>query len=84
MSVLTNEQIQKAKTFIFKNGRLLERKLCEYFFENGSKQACIKALLAFQNTDGGYGNGIEPDLLCPDSTAIGAEFALHVLELLEC
>ena len=84
MPNLTDEQIQKAKTFIFKNGRLLERKLFEYFFENGSKQACLNALLAYQNPDGGFGNGIEPDLLCPDSTAIAAEFALHVLELLEC
>jgi hypothetical protein len=81
---LTDEQIQKAKTLIFKNGRLLERKLWEYFFEAGSKQACIKALLAYQNADGGFGNGIEPDLLCPDSSAVGAEVAMHVLELLEC
>jgi len=84
MSTLTDEQIEKIKTFIFKNGRLLERKLYEYFFENGSKQACMKALSAYQNPDGGFGNGIEPDLLCPNSTAIGAEFALHVVELLKC
>ena len=84
MPNLTDEQITKVKTFIFKNGRLLERKLFEYFFENGSKLACLKALLAYQNPDGGFGNGIEPDLLCPDSTAIGAEFSLHVLELLGC
>ena len=84
MPNLTDEQIVQAKTFIFKNGRLLERKLFEYYFENGSKQACLKALIAYQNPDGGFGNGIEPDLLCPDSTAIGAEFALNVLELLEC
>ncbi len=82
MPILTNEQIQGARTFIFRNGRLLERTLFRYFFENGSRESCLKALLAYQNSDGGFGNGIEPDLLCPDSTAIGAEFALHVLELL--
>jgi hypothetical protein len=81
---MTDEQIQKTRTFIFKNGRLLERKLWEYFFENGSKQAVLKSLLAYQNPDGGFGNGIEPDLLCPDSTAIGAEYAMHVLDLLDC
>ena len=84
MPILTDGQIQKTKTFIFNNGRLLERKLFEYFFENGSKEACLKALLAYQNPDGGFGNGIEPDLLCPDSTAIGAEFALYMLEILDC
>ena len=84
MSLLNTEHIQNARSFIFKNGRLLERKLFEYFFENGTKQACLKALFAYQNEDGGFGNGIEPDLLCPDSTAIGAETALYVLELLDC
>ncbi|HEY3313365.1 MAG TPA: hypothetical protein VGK00_17115 [Anaerolineales bacterium] len=84
MSALSGEQIQNAKSFIFKNGRLLERKLWEYFFENGSKQACLKALVAYQNPDGGFGNGIEPDILCPDSSAIGAEFAMHVLDLMGC
>jgi len=82
--MLIPEQLEKAQGFIYKNGRLLERKLFEYFFENGSKQACLKALSAYQNEDGGFGNGIEPDLSCPDSTAIGAETAMYVLDLLEC
>jgi hypothetical protein len=40
-------------------------------------------LLSYQNADGGFGNGIEPDLLCPDSTAIGAETAMYIIDLLE-
>jgi hypothetical protein len=84
MSILNPEQIHNAGNFIFKNGRLLERKLFEYFFKNGTKSACLKALIAYQNEDGGFGNGIEPDLLCPDSSAIGAETALYVLDLLDC
>jgi hypothetical protein len=83
MSILDDEQDNKVKDFVFRNGRLLERKLYEYFFENGTQQACIKALLAYQNPDGGFGNGIEPDLLCPDSTAIGAETAMFVLDILD-
>ena len=82
-SILNNEQIQTTKQFIFQNGRLLERQLFEYFFGKGTKQACVRALLAYQNADGGFGNGIEPDLLCPDSTAIGAETAMCVMELLD-
>ena len=89
MSILSNEAISQSKAFIYQNGRLLERKLYEYFFDKGangapgSQQACLKALLAYQNPDGGFGNGIEPDLLCPDSTAIGAETAMVVLDLLD-
>ena len=81
--MLTNEQLTKARDFIFRQGRLLARKLYERFFEGGSTEACLQALLAYRNADGGFGNGIEPDLMCPDSTAIGAESALFVLDLLD-
>lgn len=84
MAILSNEQIQRAKQYIFQSGRLLERQLFEYFFGTGTVQACVRALLAYQNPDGGFGNGIEPDLLCPDSTAIGAETAMFVMDLLDC
>jgi len=83
MRTIDEKQIKKIKEFIFKNGRLLERRLFSFFFENGKKDAVIKALVAYQNTDGGFGNGIEPDILCPDSTAIGAETAMYILDLLE-
>jgi hypothetical protein len=83
MRSIDEKQFKKIKEFIFQNGRLLERKLFSYFFENGNKDDVIRALVAFQNLDGGFGNGIEPDLLCPDSTAIGAETAMYILDLLE-
>ena len=82
MRTIDEKQIKKIKEFIFKNGRLLERRLFSFFFEKGNKDAVIKALVAYQNLDGGFGNGIEPDLLCPDSTAIGAETAMYILDLL--
>ena len=83
MRIIDENQIKKIKEFIFKNGRLLERRLFSFFFENGNKNEVIKALVAYQNMDGGFGNGIEPDLICPDSTAIGAETAMYILDLLE-
>ncbi|MFW9999580.1 MAG: hypothetical protein ACFE9Q_06855 [Candidatus Hodarchaeota archaeon] len=83
MRSFNKNQLKKIQEFIFKNGRLLERKLFSYFFKNGNKEEVIKALVAYQNSDGGFGNGIEPDLLCPDSTAIGAETALYFLDILE-
>lgn len=81
--LLSDTQMQRTKSFIFEYGRLLERNLYLYFFENGSLEVCLRALGAYQNPDGGFGNGLEPDLLCPDSTAIGAETAMYVLDLLE-
>ncbi|MGF1460219.1 MAG: hypothetical protein ACFBSG_14485 [Leptolyngbyaceae cyanobacterium] len=83
MLSLTDEQLANIKALIFREGRLLERQLYRYFFEEGSCEACLKALLAYQNADGGFGNGLEPDLLCPGSSAIGAETALFVLDMLD-
>jgi len=82
MSVLAADQLAQVKTFVFQNARLLERMLFEHFFEAGARSACLKALGAYQNADGGLGNGLEPDHLCPGSSAIGAETALYVLDLL--
>jgi hypothetical protein len=81
--ILNQKQLERAGTFIFQHGRLLERQLYATFFQDGTREACIKALLAYQNPDGGFGNGIEPDLLCPASSAIGAESAMGVLDLLD-
>ena len=83
MRSINEKQFKEIKEFIFKNGRLIERRLFSFFFENGNKDAVIKALVAYQNLDGGFGNGIEPDLLCPDSTGIGAETALYILDILD-
>ncbi len=83
MKNLNKSQIKKVRNFIFRNGRLIERKLFSFFFESGNKDDVIKALIGYQNIDGGFGNGIDPDLLCPDSTAIGAETALYILDILE-
>jgi len=81
VSLLSSDQIERSKQFIFEHGRLLERKLFECIFEGGSRAACVRALRAYQNDDGGFGNGLEADLLCPASSAIGAETAMYVLEM---
>jgi hypothetical protein len=83
MRNLSDKKFNKIKEFIFKNSRLLERKFFSYFFEEGNKEEVIKVLAAYQNADGGFGNGIEPDLLCPNSTAIGAETAMYYIDLLD-
>ena len=80
---LSEDQFQNSKEFIYKHARLLERLLFAYFFENGGQQACLKALAAYQNEDGGFGNGLEPDILCPESSAIGAETAMGILDWLD-
>jgi hypothetical protein len=80
--MLTREQFQKAKEFIYRYGRLIDRKRFSYHFDNGNGQDVISVLKCYQNPDGGFGNGLELDLMCPNSTAISAEIALDLM--IEC
>lgn len=69
----------KAADFIWTNGRLLERRIFEYAFFQGSESAVLNALKAYQNDDGGFGHGLEPDLRAPNSHPLYIEFALRIL-----
>ncbi|HSL94161.1 MAG TPA: hypothetical protein VK905_06100, partial [Bacillota bacterium] len=76
------QRIAQLRDKMFAQGRLLEQRLFEYYCGRGSVESCFRALLAYQNDDGGFGAGIEPDLMTPESTAIGAETALYYCDLL--
>jgi len=71
------------KNFLFQEGRLLERKMYSVIFENEPEPSFLKTLKVYQNSDNGFGNGIEPDLLTPSSTGIGAETALCLLDMMD-
>ena len=72
--------LEAAKTFLLSNGRLLERHLFAYLFEDGSRAKVINALKAYQNEDGGFGNALEPDKRTPSSQPIDQESALRILD----
>jgi len=82
MSMVTKEQFEKARQFIYRQGNLLTRKRFACHFEQGSTQAVVDVLACYQNNDGGFGNGLELDVMSPASSGIGMEVALgHLLEL---
>ena len=72
--------VASAKTFLLNNGRLLERHLFAYLFENGSRDKVLNALRAYQNEDGGFGNALEPDKRTSSSQPIDQEIALRILD----
>ncbi|MCO5186935.1 MAG: hypothetical protein M9918_01845 [Anaerolineae bacterium] len=76
---LSAENFTKARTYIFTQGRDLERTQFSYYFESGSADAVLDALADYQNSDGGFGNAIEPDIRCEPSTPIGTTVALQIL-----
>ena len=42
---------EKARDFIYRNARPLDLARWQYHFENGSKEAVLKALSYYQNAD---------------------------------
>lgn len=70
---------EKAANFIWENGRLLERRIFEYFFFQGSKNSVLDVVKAYQNEDGGFGHALEPDLRAPQSQPLFVEFGLRIL-----
>lgn len=74
------DRIARARDFILRNARLLERRLFAFHFEAGAADAVIAALASYQNPDGGFGNALEPDKRTPHSQPQDAEIALHTLD----
>jgi len=71
---------ERAEEFIWRNARLIDRRLFEFHFKSGSSQAVLSALRAYQNDDGGFGNALEPDIRCPDSQPVPTQHALEIMD----
>lgn len=74
MKKLSKESFEKAKSWIRTNGRQLEKARLEN--DINKTQAALKR---FQNSDGGFGHAIEPDLRAPDSSVLGTSIAFQIL-----
>ncbi|MBS4197080.1 hypothetical protein [Lederbergia citri] len=70
---------QKASDWIKRNARPLEVARWEYVFEGGSRDNVIRYLAAYQNEDGGFGHGIEPDFWLPSSSPMATWTAGQML-----
>lgn len=77
--LLSRDGQAKAQAFIRQYARPLERAMYVYVFEGGVKDAVFTALAAFQNSDGGFGHALEPDLRLPDSSVLATTVGLQVL-----
>jgi hypothetical protein len=69
----------RGANFIWRNARVLERAVFDYFFLEASPTRILDVLRAYQNEDGGFGHALEPDLRAPDSHPLFVEFALRTL-----
>lgn len=70
---------EKARRFVYQNARPLDLARWQFHFENGSREAVLTALAAYQNPDGGFGCALEPDNWNPDSNPIATWTATRLL-----
>lgn len=77
------ERFERARTFIWCNARLLDRRLFQCLFMAGSREDTVTALRAYQNADGGFGNALEPDIRAPVSQPVPVEVAFRVLDAID-
>lgn len=76
MIELTSLQISKMNDWIQKNARPYEKAKWDFLFNCGSKDNILKEMLKYQNTDGGFGDGFEADIILPLSAAIPSAEAI--------
>src|SRR5215469_972620 len=68
-----------ADRFLLNHARLLERRLFATHFLGQPASAVVHALRGYQNEDGGFGHGLEPDKRCPASLPVDVEVAFTAL-----
>ena len=78
--MLTEANLDAAQTFIWNNGRVIDRRRFDYLFNGGLSQPIVDALRAYQNADGGFGHALEPDGRGPDSQPLHGFIALQLMD----
>ncbi len=71
--------IKQLKTY----ARPLEKAQIDYLFFDAPKQKVIDELAQYQNEDGGFGHGLEPDCWNPDSSPIQSWAAMSIIKMIE-
>jgi hypothetical protein len=79
LPVMSDDAFEMAGRFLFRQARLLERRLFAACFLNEPAAGVTEALRGYQNEDGGFGHALEPDVRCPASLPIDVEAAFQAL-----
>ena len=76
---MTKPDFSAAARFLAERGRALDRRRFERFFGDGEARPVRDAGAAYRNPDGGFGQGLEPDLRTPASQPAAVGLALATL-----
>lgn len=72
--------VAAAENYVWGNARMVDRRYFEWLFAEGSVEPVVHALLAYRNSDGGFGHALEPDIRCPDSQPVTTTEALLLFD----
>ncbi len=70
-----------AEKFINTEARQLEKALYRHYFAEDEENGLVEAIGAYQNDDGGFGRGIEPDFRLAVSSPMATSVGLRYLML---
>lgn len=71
--------IERGLAFLGREGRPVDTAWARALAGQGSREAAIDALAAYQNDDGGFGRALEVDIKAPDSQPFATHLAMLVL-----
>ena len=77
--LLTKDAFDASRHFIQEIARPLEIARFRHAFSGGSVEVVFDALRSYQNSDGGFGHAMEPDLRAAESSALCTSIAFQVL-----
>ena len=79
---LTREGVAQAKEFVRNTARPVDNALFDYYFEDGTTEEVLEEVGEYQNSDGGFGRGLEPDIRLsassPHVTSTGLQYCTTV------
>lgn len=80
MKTISRQVLDKSCAYLEQHCRPLEQKRFAYLFNDGSAGEVLDCLQQYQNDDGGFGNGLEPDFLLPDSSPLATTIAFQIFQ----
>ena len=83
MKKLSKTLFNEISTYMNIGARPLERAIFNYYFNDSSSDDILDSLEAFQNLDGGFGKGIEPDFKLLDSSPMATSIGLRHLSTID-
>ena len=72
--------LDKTINWLYRNGRPLDVARYEFLFLNKDIELVEKILKSYQNKDGGFGHGLEPDSQNPNSSPVQTWMAFEIIE----